>query len=189
MRSLPFFALTALGLLVATPALASESTDDTPDHRVSITFSPIHLLFPIVEVTGEFAVTDKIGVAGIVGYGSVPVQSTSTTERFRAFELGGHLNYYVVGTFDHGMQLGVEALYVDVASSGTTFRSAAAANGFAIGPYAGYKIITGVGFTFEGNLGFQYIAARGEATSGGTTASLEDRRVIPLLNLNVGWSF
>lgn len=172
---------------------------ERPVRTASITISPIHLLMPIAEITGEFAVTDKVGVAGIVGVGSVPLKTTrisstgtsttESTERLSAWEVGGHFNYYVIGNFDHGMQLGVEALYLKIARSEQDYRSAAAANGFAVGPYVGYKIITHVGFTFEGNLGFQYVAARATATDGTTTAEKKDSTVIPLLNLNVGWSF
>lgn len=172
-----------------------------PERKVrtaSITFSPIHLLMPIAEITGEFAVSDKIGLAGIVGVGSVPLKtttisstgrSTESTERLSAWEVGGHFNYYVIGDFDHGMQLGVEALYLKIARSEQNYRSAASANGFAVGPYVGYKLITRVGFTFESNLGFQYVAARAEASDGTTTAEAKSSTVIPLLNLNVGWSF
>ncbi len=196
MRLLALF----VGLVAVTlPAAASAQESPAKETRTaSVTFSPIHLLFPIAEVTAEFALTPKIGVAGIVGFGSVPFKTTVTsgrtttenTERLRAWELGAHFNYYVLGTFDHGMQLGVEALYLKVArpASGTV-QIAAAADGFAIGPYVGYKLITRVGFTFEANGGVQYVAARASATDGNTTETASDKRVIPLLNLNVGWSF
>lgn len=114
--------------------------------------------------------------------------STSTrTERFSAWEVGGHFNYYVVGSFEHGMQLGVEALYLKVATSDSSYRSAASATGLAVGPYVGYKLITGIGFTFEANLGAEYVVAQAATADGSATAS--DSRWIPLLNLNVGWSF
>ena len=162
---------------------------------VSVTFSPIHLLFPIVEVTGEVAVNEKLGVAGILGIGSVPLTTTrvaasgtsTDTEHLSAWEVGGHVNYYAVGSFEHGMQVGFEVIYMKVAAASTSYHSAASAAGLAMGPYVGYKIITGVGFTFEANLGAEYVALRAESASGTETAS--DSRWIPLLNLNVGWSF
>ncbi|MGZ3416872.1 MAG: hypothetical protein ACXWUG_16390 [Polyangiales bacterium] len=180
---------------------APTAADDEPVHHVSLTFSPIHLLMPIFEVTGEVAVTNKIGVAAIVGAGSVPVKTTTTTvgassiqtaettEHYSAWEVGGHFNYYVIGNFDHGMQLGVEGMYVHVATSNSDVRAVGTASGFAIGPYAGYKIATRIGFTFEGNLGVQYVAARANATSGSQTATASGSSVIPLVNLNIGWSF
>lgn len=203
------FAALALVVLAAPSALAESYPEPAaipppppppaapvePHHAVSVTFSPIHLFLPIVEVAGEFALNEKTSVAGIVGFGSVPIETTTIsaagvstkTERLSAWEVGGHFNYYVVGSFEHGMQLGVEALYLKVDAAGTTYRSAASASGFAVGPYVGYKLITGVGFTFEANLGAQYVAARAQTNDG--TSSSSDSKWIPLLNLNVGWSF
>lgn len=162
-----------------------------PRHSVSVTFSPIHLLFPIVELSGEVALNEKVSVAGIVGFGSIPVETRTTTstktERLSAWEVGGHFNYYVVGSFEHGMQLGVEALYLKVSTTDSSYRSAASATGLAVGPYVGYKLITGVGFTFEANLGAEYVVAQAATSDGSATAS--DSRWIPLVNLNVGWSF
>ncbi len=155
----------------------------------------MHLLFPIVEVAGEIAVNEKVGVAGIVGIGSIPLTTKTTTitgtttetQRLSAWEVGGHVNYYVVGSFEHGMQLGLEVIYLNLAASSTSYRSAASAAGLAIGPYVGYKVITGVGFTFEANLGAQYLTASAASSDGTDTASAT--KWIPLLNLNVGWSF
>lgn len=167
-----------------------------PHHAVSLTFSPIHLLFPIVEVAGEVALSEKVSVAGIVGFGSIPVtktlassttQDVSETEHYSAWEVGGHLNYYVVGSFEHGMQLGVEALYLKISTPDRSYRSAASASGLALGPYVGYKLITGVGFTFEANLGAEYVVAQASSTDGSSSASAS--KWIPLLNLNIGWSF
>jgi hypothetical protein len=199
MRARVLFASAPL-LLVTSSALAEShvpppppAAPAAPRHSVSLTFSPIHLLFPIVELSGEVALGEKVSVAGIVGFGSIPVEtrntmSTSTrTERFSAWEVGGHFNYYVVGSFEHGMQLGVEALYLKVATSDSSYRSAASATGLAVGPYVGYKLITGIGFTFEANLGAEYVVAQAATADGSATAS--DSRWIPLLNLNVGWSF
>jgi len=165
---------------------------EAPKRIASITFSPIHLLMPVVEVTAEFAINDKIGVAGILGYGSISAETATQTgiqkRRFRAYEVGGHFNYYVIGSFDHGMQLGLEALYVKVVTD-NNIEISGAANGLALGPYVGYKVITNVGFTFEANGGFQYVAMRADATDGTNTASVSQKKVIPLLNLNIGWSF
>ena len=160
--------------------------------HVSVTFSPIHLAFPVFEVAGEFAITPKMSAAVIAGYGSVPLQDTKgkTIERLTAWEAGAHFNYYVIGTFEHGMQLGLEALYLKIANSsiGDAQLSGSAA-GLAIGPYAGYKVIAGFGLTFEANLGVQYVTARAKVSSSTESATASERRFIPLLNLNLGWSF
>jgi len=161
---------------------------EEPKRLVSVTFSPIHLLFPIVEVTAEVNLNDKIGVAAILGYGSMKANDGLQDRKFSAFEVGGHFNYYAVGTFDHGMQLGVEALYVKIATDDNV-KVSGAANGLAIGPYVGYKVITRIGFTFEANGGVQYVAARANASDGTSSGTAKESSVIPLLNLNVGWSF
>jgi len=157
------------------PAPQLPAPQDSGLHRFSFTFSPIHLLLPLVEVAGEFALGERAGLAAIFGVGKV--------QSFSAFEIGSSFRYYVIGDFDHGMQLGAEALYVlvDGSSGGTS----AVGAGLAVGPFIGYKIIASVGFTFDAQLGFQYIAVRAESGS----ASAETSDVIPLLNLNIGWSF
>lgn len=208
--ALSFTSVAFAGSAHADPVLSSGESapppatapDDRPEHDVSITFSPLHLFLPMVEVTGEYAISNKIGVAGIVGIGSVPVKTTTfssstngglatteTTTHYGAWELGAHFNYYLVGNFDHGMQLGAEAMYLHVSSEGQNVNTVAAASGLAIGPYIGYKIATHVGFTFEANGGVQYVAARASATNGTASSSASGSSIIPLLNLNVGWSF
>lgn len=165
----------------------------SPPHVASITLSPIHLIFPVFEVTAEYAVSPRMGVALIGGYGSLPIKTSTTssvgtvttTEHIKIWELGGHFNYYVVGSFEHGMQLGAEVLYVGASSDASSSHTAVTAAGLALGPYAGYKIITRVGFTFEANLGFQYVTLQAHDD----TSSAKQESVIPLLNLNVGWSF
>ena len=88
------------------------------------------------------------------------------------------------------MQLGVEALYVHASADDVDSSSVSAtAQGLAIGPYVGYKFIADVGFTFNAQLGVQYVTARGEAASDTESASASDSNIVPLLNLNIGWSF
>ncbi|MEK6608476.1 MAG: hypothetical protein AABZ30_12520 [Myxococcota bacterium] len=151
-------------------------------HTMSITISPIHLSLPVAEVTAEFRLADSIGVAAIGGFGSVG--------GFSAYEVGGHFRWYPVGSFVHGMQLGAEVLYLgisddDIGESGVS----GSGNGFAVGPFIGYKIATNVGFTFDAQLGVEKVFARAEASSGSASATAEAETTIPLLNLNVGWSF
>jgi hypothetical protein len=161
-----------------------------PTRNVSVTFSPIHLAAPIVELAAELRVTDKISIAAIGGYGSIKVTDPYLKDhRFSAFEVGAHLNYYAIGTFDHGMQLGIEALYAKVMTDGSDVKLSGSADGLAIGPYVGYKLITRIGFTFEANGGVEYVTARANATDGTNKASGSSATFIPLINLNVGWSF
>jgi hypothetical protein len=60
----------------------------------------------------------------------------------------------------------------------------------AVGPLIGYKLITSAGFTFFVQGGFQYVFVHAEASDDqGQSAQADASDFIPLLNLNVGWSF
>jgi hypothetical protein len=169
------------------------------DRTAYISISPFHLALPMVELTGEFKAHRKIGVAVIGGVGSVTVNGTSTSgltttatkEKFGVWEVGGQLVSYPVGHFDHGMQLGVEVLYMGLTGSNPTggVDVTGAANGLAMGPFVGYKLATRVGFSFNVQGGAEYVTARATANAGTATASASASAWIPLLNINVGWSF
>ncbi|MDY0060386.1 MAG: hypothetical protein RBU45_11285 [Myxococcota bacterium] len=188
----------ALGLATTAraeePAAAPAPADD--GHFLSLTLSPIHLAMPVLEVTAEYRVLPKLGVAGFLGAG----QYTQETEiggtvvdedTFLVLEVGAQVRYYVLGDFDHGMQLGAEVLYLhlsgDDLSSSTVSGSGA---GVAVGPFLGYKIATRIGFTFDVQLGYQVILVSAEASNDqGQSATSDETSGSPLLNLNVGWSF
>ena len=51
-----------------------------------------------------------------------------------------------------------------------------------MGSFLGYKIATDVGFTFDGQLGVEHVSAQADNGQSNKTW-------IPLLNLNIGWSF
>jgi hypothetical protein len=153
-----------------------------PRHVFSLTISPIHLFLPVVELTGEARVHDKVGVALIGGVGKYTDPDDSSLSA-SVWEAGGQVRAYVIGDFRHGMQIGGELLYLHLDS--TTL--AATGEGLAVGPFLGYKIATDVGFTFDAQVGFEHISARAKSTTGPEMAN--GKSFIPLLNLNVGWSF
>jgi hypothetical protein len=67
---------------------------------------------------------------------------------------------------------------------------AGAAGGVAVGPLIGYKLITRQGFTFFVPGGAEYVFAHAEASDqNGNSGTASKAEVIPLLNLNLGWSF
>jgi hypothetical protein len=162
-------------LLTASSALAAEPYD----HKVSLTLSPIHLLLPMLEVTGEGRLADKVGVAGIVGFGSVG--------DLALFEAGAQGRYYVLGTFDHGMEVGGELLYVG--ASGEMDGVQASGSGLSAGPFLGYKFAARFGLTVDVQAGAAYTFVTAEASGGGEAASAEDSALSPLVNLQLGWSF
>jgi hypothetical protein len=154
-------------------------------HNVSLTISPLHLIGPIVELTGEFKMEDDIGVAAVVGVGSL--------EGFSVFEVGGQFNYYVIGSFQHGMQLGAEMLYISLSDDyrNTDVDISAVGRGLAVGPYLGYKVAAGFGLTFNLQAGVyaSLMKASAEDDMSGARASASGSSGGLLLNLNLGWSF
>jgi hypothetical protein len=175
----------------APPGEPHEDGDaESKDRSVYVSISPLHLFLPFVELSAEVRLHERIGVAAIGGYGSVRPKDSST--RFDVWEVGGQLVGYPVGHFDHGMQLGIEALYAGVSGddkSGNT-RIAATASGFASGPFVGYKLATRSGFSFNLQGGISYLLVQAEASSStGQSATADQTRVLPIVNANLGWSF
>jgi len=160
------------------PGWAPAPEPPHPRRVFSLTFSPIHLLFPVVELTGEARVHDKLGLALVAGAGKYTDKDLGISAA--VFEAGAQVRAYVVGDFRHGMQLGAEVLYLHLDAKEITTTG----EGLAVGPFIGYKVMIDAGFTFDTQLGFEHVSAR---ASNGNTAT--DNDWIPLLNLNIGWSF
>ena len=163
-------------LLVSRIALA----EDEPDRMVSVTWSPAHLILPMVELTGEVKPMPHVGLSVIAGAGSVTDNMTKVSGR--ALEGGGQINWYPLRDFA-GLDLGVEALYVSI--DDVNLDSAAAAAGLAIGPFVGYKALFPIGLTLVAQVGVDFVAVHAQSSS--ATANQKD--VVPLVNLNAGWSF
>jgi len=152
-------------------------------HDFSITIAPIKLISPIVEGTFEKRMTNKIGLEGIAGVGSY--------DGFFAFTIGGSWRYYLIGSFEHALQTGVELYYAHLGSSNVQGSNVSAAGrGLMIAPFIGYKYIADYGLTLDLAIGAgpEFVSATAtdnnsnSATVSGSTLGL-------LLNLNLGWSF
>lgn len=171
------------------PGAGASVAQEPQPRNVSLTLSPIHLIFPVLELTGEVRLTDHFGLAGIFGYGSIEASDGLETHRFKVLEAGGQLSGYVLAPFD-SLHFGLELLYVNVSGDNRTGTVSGVGEGVAVGPFVGYKLITSGGFTFVAQGGVQYMAVRAEAKdTAGNTDSAEQKSVIALLNLNIGWSF
>lgn len=170
-----FIGVVVVGLVcLSTPARA-ESTQ-----QISITWSPIHLVLPVVELEGEYNAAPHIGAGLIAGAGRVTNDDETVTAT--AIEVGAQANYYFLDRFS-GLHAGVEGIYLHLGDvqQDTTVSGA----GLSIGPYAGYKLMTSIGFTFVAQLGVSYLAVSAKSS----TQTKSDSKISPLLNLNVGWSF
>ncbi len=152
---------------------------------VATTTSPLLLFVPMAELTTEFRVTPRFGIAAIAGIGRFRERSTNAPVSL--YEGGASLRYYALGSFRKGVQLGFEAIYIHATTTSMTVNVRAA--GLGVAPFVGYKWTHGSGFTLEGQIGATFMAARANAQSGSTMASEEDSKVGPMLNLQAGYSF
>lgn len=153
-----------------------------PSHSVAVTVSPVHLIFPIAEVTAELKLVPHMGIGVTLGAGRISNADKSVTGS--AYEAGGQFNYYILDAFE-GLHVGGEILFLKINDVDQDLT--ATADGLTMGPYIGFKVDTDIGFTFVGQAGAAFAAYRAEANNSTNTAS--DKKVYPLLNLNVGWSF
>ncbi len=144
------------------------------------------------ELTAEAKPVDHFGIAVIGGYGSISAQDyLGDNYHFKAYEVGGHLvGYPLPGHPFDSLEFGAELLYARVVTDRTDISVSASGDGLAVGPFVGYKLLTSVGFTFVAQGGFEYITARAHANdTSGNSAGNSDTKFIPLINLNIGWSF
>jgi hypothetical protein len=148
--------------------------------KVSITWSPIHLVLPVVELEGEYNVAPNLGVGLIFGAGRVSDKTNTITAT--AYEVGGQLNYYFLRPFE-GLHGGAEVLYLNAGDVEQDM--SITATGLSVAGYAGYKLMTSFGFTFVAQAGVAYYAIQASSS----TAMASDKKVYPLINLNLGWSF
>ncbi len=167
---------------------AAESSRERPGHIFSATFGPILLFIPALELNGEYRVLDKLGVAAVLGYGSWATDLEGDS-RVQQFQLGTQANYYVLGDFDHGLHLGahLEGRRATLSTDDAT----AAANGLLVGGLAGYKVAASFGLTFmlQAGYAFAFVSATGSDTAGQVQISQDDSSGLPLLRINLGWSF
>ncbi len=151
------------------------------------------MIAPILQLTGEARVVPHFGISVLAGYGELGVDTTDSfgdrqSVKVKVYELGARAIGYPLKNFK-SLQLGAQLLYLHVDTENLNDVSGTGA-GAAIGPFIGYKLITEAGFTFLAQGGFQYLAARADAhDSFGNSASDTDSRFLPLLNLDIGWSF
>lgn len=183
-------ALLAAALVLGGPAMAADATPEAAEssrlrgHRASISFSPIHLLLPVVEAQVEVYLGERLSLAAIGGGGQATVTSGDVKETFTVWELGGQLRFYFHGSSEEGAHVGSEVLWARV--EGDVDGTGALGNGLAAGIMAGYKWVWDGGFLIDLNGGAAYAVARAESDDGDEA---EDSRVLPILNFNLGWAF
>lgn len=167
-----------VGVALPPPAPAPAPAPRGPIFTAS--WSPIHLALPVVEVEAELSPAPHIGAGVILGAGRISNEDKTITAT--ALEAGVQFNYYIMRNFS-GVHGGIEVAYLH--ASDVPQDSTVTAAGITAGPYAGYKVLTSIGFTFIAQLGVQvaYISASN------TVDMKSETKFGPLLNLNIGWSF
>ena len=168
------------------PAAAAAPTPApaAPEARFTVSISPVHLALPVGELMAEYNVNGKLGVAGILGAGSLTVEDSLGSEvKGTVFEVGAQGNYYLWGGFRKGLHVGAEALYLyaDMESNGVTAKGA----GLSVSGYVGYKHTFSFGLALILQLGYGYTVVSAESEG----ESDSDSKGQLLLNLNVGWTF
>ena len=158
--------------IIAFPVVA-RAEDQAPQHKVSITISPFHLLNPEPHLTGELQLAPKMSVAAMLGAGMITDEGKSCG----IWEVGGQIRYYLLGSFNHGMMLGADVGYVDV--NGQIENPIAYYVGARAGAFIGYKIAMKIGFTAEIQIGPVYLWGE----------NAENSELQTLENLKVGWTF
>jgi hypothetical protein len=167
----------------AAPAPAPAAPAPLPA-SFTVSLSPAHLILPVGEVMAEYNVNGKLGVAGILGAGSVTVEDALGSEvTGTVFEVGAQGNYYLWGGFRKGLHVGAEALYLyaDMESGGVTATGA----GLSLSGYLGYKHTFSFGLALILQIGYGYTVVSAESEG----ESDSDSKGNLLLNFNVGWTF
>lgn len=182
----------------------------TAPHRVSLTFSPFHLGYPLLFISNELRVTRKLGVALETGLGGYRGGTVG--------QLGLRAVGYPVGSFDGGLQLGLflrgtrlhlpDADAVNFDEVGSAHRAMAPiyndvefarANGRDAvfgGVLIGGKLVVDGGegesvrgFTVQGGFLLGYHHLTGEARHGPSPDATRTRSgFLPMLYGDIGWS-
>src|SRR3954471_20280725 len=98
-----FVMMVAVSASLSTPGIAKaqslEPRDEPGLPSFALTISPIHLFFPIVELTGEIRASDKVGLAAILGAGRYSDTTNGVKVSASVYEAGAQFRYYLIGDF------------------------------------------------------------------------------------------
>ena len=157
---------------------------ELPLPRYALTFSPVYLAVPMGQVSAEVRVRDKVGIGAVAGIGWLTFDASPVKSHLLLYQLAAQGRYYVLGNFRHGLQLGAQVAYLRLASP---FQNQVQLSSDALGlaPFVGYKYTMKVGFTFETQLGYEFLLARGTFDRESTQAGAS----VLLFDIRVGWSF
>jgi len=178
---------------VSVPAHADArqvSSEIRRSSSASITVSPVHLMHPslrTLEVTAEFPLGDRVGLAAIGAYGHPnvdPIFGGSGNLSLTIIEAGAQLRYYVTGGFRNGAHLGIEALATRITNDDN------GDNGISVtaGPLLGYKFYW-AGIALDLQVGLGVYASSRELTSDTVLELSQATGFSPFANINAGFTF
>jgi len=180
---------------VAAPSAPAPPPPAEP-RDLTLSFSPLHLILPVLELQAELRLGDYVGLTAFGGVGRVTVEvpdsydpRVTDDEELTLYEAGAVLSFYPIEPFEN-LTLGVELDWVHVSSDDIGDENVQGfATGLSVGPLLGYKHISEAGFTVVAQAGVARIAVHAEASDEVETDEEDDESWVPILNLNLGWSF
>lgn len=174
-------ALACLALVVT----AASPRDARADRHVSLTLDLPYLTLPVAKGALEVELAPKTSLVVAAGFGRIRDEATDMLGiNMRYYEIALQGRYYVLRGLRHGLALGPEVRHgrADV-SNGYVESSVIGAVGTAIGAIVAYKYVARGGLTIDLSAGAAYFSADGEDDEHNQS------QVVPLLNLNLGWTF
>ncbi len=158
----------------------------------------LHSLALGLWVTHERLLDERLSVAGLLGAGFALVERQDYDQidltGTPVVEVGASARYYLLGSFEHGLQAGGQTTYTHSSFGGGGLSGAN--QGLRLGAFLGYKIAADGGFTFEAQGGAQYflpltgdIEDQQGAEGRGVVISGTEPALSPLVQVGMGWSF
>ena len=185
------------------PALHPVVGPSAPKRRLTVLLAPVWLAVGFVRIDTELRVTDWLGLKAVV--------APFSDSLFFNYVLGAQVNFYPLGSFDRGWQIGIEHVQGRKHATGSlvgagdadapALVSKAGVEPFVevalLGPHIGYKYITDSGLSVEAQVGVQ--AAWSKHFGGNPQMNSIARvvpvaqmdsvaRIMPMFAFNFGWS-
>jgi hypothetical protein len=178
------------------PPTVAQPPPPAAPRDVTLSFSPLHLFLPALELQAELRLGSFIGLTAFGGVGRVTVEVPDSydpretdDETLTLYEAGAVLSFYPLEPFE-SLTLGAELDWVHLSSDDIGDENIrGVATGLSVGPVLGYKHISASGFTVVVQGGVARIAVHAEASDEVDTEEDDDEQWVPILNLNLGWSF
>lgn len=168
------------------PAPPKASEPEAPLRENVLSASLWTLLRPFAAVVYERRILSWLGVGALAGLGSLEI---ATSGKRIGFQIGPHVQAYLVGSFRHGMPLGLELL--GMSSTGTLSDARAKVTAASLNPALtlGYKVELLSGVTLNVHAGLRWSASRVTVSSSDTSVRTTDTTFEPLFRTLLGYAF